>query len=320
MSTFNPEDSKYAFTGIPTFMRADHVSVQELESRQPSIVVMGVPFDEGAPFMPGSRFGPRSIREHSLRFSKNGIYDFKNQRIVLADELQKNRMVDVGDATIIPTDIEGSIGRVSAIVSEVMKQGSLLITLGGDHSITYPVVRAIERPHHVVLFDAHADYLPIHPGFEYTNSHAFTHINNMEHVKSLTTIGYRSIRELSGLDCAADGNRVIGMDEFRELGPEKVVECVPEGEPVYVTIDIDVLDSSLIPGCVSAEPDGFQYRELRDSLATLAKRNEIIGFEIVEVSPQLDVGTGITSYLAAHILIEFLGQIVEQDWWKERHP
>lgn len=310
---------EYGFTGITTFMRSEFVKQESLKEKKPDIVVMGVPFDEGAPFMPGSRFGPRSIREHSLRFSKDGIYDHQKDKIVLGEALANNRMVDIGDVKVIPTDVEGTFDRISKTVKKVMQQGSLLLTLGGDHSITYPIIRAIDTPHHVVHFDAHTDFLPIRPGFEHTNSHAFTHISGMSHVKSLTQIGYRSIRESSGIDSRDAGNRVIGMDEFRDIGPQGVAETIPKGEAVYVTIDIDVLDSSIVPGCVSAEPDGLLYRELRDSLRAVAERNEVIGFEIVEVSPQLDVGTGITSYIAANTIIEFLGQISEQPWWKNRY-
>jgi agmatinase len=93
---------------------------------------------------------------------------------------------------------------------------------------------------------------------------------------------------------------------------------VPEGERCYVSIDIDVLDLPLVPGCVSAEPNGMTYSELRDTLVALADRSEIVGFDLVEVNPQLDVGTGITSYLAAHTILEFLGHICDQPAWVAR--
>lgn len=312
-----PNEISYAFSGIPTFLGSDYVHPNDLVERNPAITVMGVPFDEGVPYMPGSRFAPRSIREHSMRFSKNGIYNHETEQILLMNELTKNRVVDIGDVNITPTDIEGTFRKISDMVQMVMEEKTLLISLGGDHSITYPIVRAIETPHHVVHFDAHTDFFPIRPGFENTNAHAFRHISNMSHVKSLTQVGYRSIRDHSGIDSRKSGNRVIGMDEFHAIGPKGVADSIPKGESCYVSIDIDVLDSSIVPGCVSAEPDGFRYKELRDSLAALASNNRILGFELVEVNPQLDVGTGITSYIAAQTLIEFLGHICEQPSWKE---
>ncbi|GIT12206.1 MAG: hypothetical protein CM1200mP33_3920 [Chloroflexota bacterium] len=84
---------------------------------------------------------------------------------------------------------------------------------------------------------------------------------------------------------------------------------------MYVSIDIDVLDLPLVPGCVSAEPNGMTYAELRDSLSVLAQHANIIGFDLVEVNPQLDVGTGITSYMGAHTIMEFMGQICDQPRW-----
>jgi agmatinase len=79
-----------------------------------------------------------------------------------------------------------------------------------------------------------------------------------------------------------------------------------------------VLDLPLIPGCVSAEPNGMNYAELRDILAAIAGRMEVVGFDFVKVNPKLDVGTGITSYLGAHTMLEFLGAICEQPWWRRR--
>ena len=76
--------------------------------------------------------------------------------------------------------------------------------------------------------------------------------------------------------------------------------------------------TTLIPGCVSAEPNGMSYANLRDSFAAIAASNEIIGFDFVEVNPLLDVGTGATSYLGAHLVVECLGLICQQDWWKAR--
>jgi hypothetical protein len=94
-----------------------------------------------------------------------------------------------------------------------------------------------------------------------------------------------------------------------------VVESLPKNARCYVSIDIDVLDLSLVPGCVSAEPDGMSYRQLRETLTRLAEHAEIVGFDLVEVNPQLDVATGITSYLAAHTIVEFLGAICAQPRW-----
>ena len=281
------------------------------------IAIMGAPTDEGSPFMPGSRLGSRSIREHSLRFGNDGYFDHDSDKVFLKYELENNRIVDVGDADVIPADVEGTFKNITDLTRMVLNSGAIPVVLGGDHAITFPVVRAYNTPLHVIHFDAHIDYSPFIHGYKYTNSHAFRHIHHMDHVKSLTQVGIRSVRNKKSQieDSENDGNRVIGMKEFYEMGPNGMSTLVPKEAPVYVSIDIDVLDLPLVPGCVSAEPNGMTYAELRDSLSVLAQHANIIGFDLVEVNPQLDVGTGITSYMGAHTIMEFMGQICDQPRW-----
>lgn len=269
--------------------------------------------------MPGSRFGPRAIREHSLRFVTDppGFFDPQEQRRFLEREMRDGRLIDVGDAEVLPTNVEKTFDNITALTKTVVNRGAMPVVLGGDHAITYPVVRAFERPLHVVHFDAHLDYMPFVHGLQYTNQHAFRHIRAMPNIRSLTQIGIRSIRGSQVMleDAIRDGNRVVTMEEFRDAEIDAILADVPSGEACYVSIDIDVLDLPLVPGCVSAEPNGLGYSELRETLFALAEHAEIVGFDLVEVNPQLDVGTGITSYLAAHTIIEFLGRICVQPRW-----
>ena len=108
------------------------------------------------------------------------------------------------------------------------------------------------------------------------------------------------------------------MAESRSLGPQRIAEILPRDANCYVSIDIDVLDLPLVPGCVSAEPNGMSYDELRDALFAIAEHTNVVGFDLVEVNPQLDVGTGITSYIGAHTILEFLGRICDQPRWVAR--
>ena len=305
----------HAFAGLVSFLRAP--ICHDLDNIDADIAIMGAPTDEGSPFMPGSRLGSRSIREHSLRFGNDGYFDHDSDKVFLKYELENNRIVDVGDADVIPADVEGTFKNITDLTRMVLNSGAIPVVLGGDHAITFPVVRAYNTPLHVIHFDAHIDYSPFIHGYKYTNSHAFRHIHHMDHVKSLTQVGIRSVRNKKSQieDSENDGNRVIGMKEFYEMGPNGMSTLVPKEAPVYVSIDIDVLDLPLAPGCVSAEPNGMTYAELRDSLSVLAQHANIIGFDLVEVNPQLDVGTGITSYMGAHTIMEFMGQICDQPRW-----
>lgn len=306
------------YVGIPSFLRAPIAT--DLATLDAMVAVLGVPFDEGSPFLPGSRMGPRGLREHSLRFGKAGLYDPETRRSYLVQELASGLIVDVGDVDVAPTHAEATFANLTADVRAILARGALPVVLGGDHAITFPIFRAFDRPAHVLHFDAHMDYADFEDGLRFTNGHAFRHIGAMETALSLTQVGIRSLRSsrTQHEDMIAAGHRVIAMGEFRELGPAGVAELLPAGSPVYVSIDVDVLDMSLIPGCVSAEPDGFTYPELRRSLRLVAERHDVVGFDFVEVNPPLDVGTGATSYLGALTVAEFLGQICAQPRWAER--
>jgi agmatinase len=307
------------FVGIPSFLRAE--IVRDLARLDADVAIMGAPTDEGSPFMPGSRFGPRAIREHSLRFGADqGYYDPRQRRQLLEYEMAHGRLVDAGDADILPTNVVDTFHNITSMTRQLLERDALPVVLGGDHAISYPVVRAYAEPLHVVHFDAHLDYAPFVHGLEYTNAHAFRHIAHMPHVQSLTQVGIRSLRNQRSWmqDTLGDGNRVVLMEEFRDRGPRGLAEALPADAKVYVSLDIDVLDLPLVPGCVSAEPNGMAYAELRDALFALAEHTEIVGFDLVEVNPQLDVGTGITSYLAAHTVLEFLGRICDQPRWIAR--
>jgi len=311
------------FVGIPSFLRSDVCT--DLQALDADIAVLGVPTDEGSPFMAGSRFGPRALREHSLRLVVgDGYYDIETAKYYLAREMTARRIVDVGDADILPTNVEKTFENVTADVRQILAKGAMPVVLGGDHAITYPVVRGFDGhgPLHVIHFDAHMDYAPFVHDLQFTNGQAFRLIRPLPFVREIVQVGIRSLRttEESLADSRADGNRVVTMRDFRDIGPTGIAGLLPADARVYVSIDVDVLDMPLVPGCVSAEPNGMSYAELRDTLIAIAGRLEVIGFDFVEVNPQLDVGTGITAYLGAHCVVEFLGRICDQPRWRARHP
>jgi agmatinase len=307
------------YVGVPSFLRSKQV--QDPTTLDAMIGVFGVPFDEGSPFLPGSRMGPRAIREHSLRFAGcQGFFDIETEREYLREEMAHGLIADLGDADIYPGNPERSFEMVTALARSVISSGALPVVLGGDHSISFAVVRAFEEPLHILQFDAHTDYAPITESLRFTNGHAFRHIAAMSHVRGITQIGIRSLRTSLDqvTDLRKDGHRIITMAEFRKLKPEMIVSSLPEGTRCYVSIDVDALDISLVPGCVSGEPNGMSYAELRDALRAIATRLDVAGLDLVEVNPLLDVGTGATAYLGAHTVIEFLGHICDQPRWRDR--
>jgi agmatinase len=322
--TQEPGRLDFPFVGIPSFLRSPIVG--DLERLDADVAILGAPTDEGSPFMAGSRFGPRAIREHSLRFVTDppGYFDVQERRRYLQREMGEKRIADVGDADILPTNPADTFVNITDATRAILAAGALPVVLGGDHAITFPVVRAFDEagvgPLHVVHFDAHLDYMPFVHGISMSNQHAFRHIRRMANVASITQVGIRSIRGSEEMlaDSLRDGNRVVTMAELRDVRVAGLVEALPENARVYVSIDIDALDLPLVPGCVSAEPGGLHYEELRAALFALAERTDVIGFDLVEVNPMLDVGTGVTSYLAAHTIVEFLARICAQPRWRER--
>src|SRR5437899_2410504 len=127
------------FVGIPSFLRAP--ICLDPDDFDGAIAVMGVPFDEGSPFLSGSRLGPRALREHSLRFvsGSGGFYNPETRKSYLDVELTQNLIVDIGDADVAPTNVERTFAEITAMVRAVLDRGALPVVLGGDHSITYPI-------------------------------------------------------------------------------------------------------------------------------------------------------------------------------------
>jgi agmatinase len=308
-----------AFTGIPSFLRT-RVASSEAEYSGAKVGILGVPFDEGSPFLPGSRMGPRAIREHSLRIpALNGLYDPDADEEYLLEELKRGLIIDCGDVDVRPANPVRTFELIGARVRGMLQAGLLPVILGGDHSITAPVFEAFADPLHVIQFDAHQDYDQGDIDLSHTNSHAFRRVGSARTCLSLTQIGIRGLRnEKRNVDAfRSHGHRLVPVSEFRSMGPRGVAELLPVGSDVYVSIDVDALDLSIVPGCVSGEPDGLTYRQLMDSLKAISLRHRICGFDFVEVNPPLDVAVGATAYLGALIVTGFLGYISNQLWWAQ---
>lgn len=297
-----------AFVGVPTFLRADYC--EDLERLDAEFAVLGMPFDEGSPFHAGARFAPRSIREHSLRLGRGGLYDIDTDQ-VLGGDLATGRLVDCGDVDILPTNPGKSFANLTGQVRQIHSAGARPVVIGGDHSITFPVLQGFDSPVHVIQFDAHLDYGEVTQDLQHTNGQAFRQLHNLPHVRSLTQIGIRSLRTRRSdvIDARANGSKIVTMGQLRADGAAAAISHIPDRASVYVSIDVDAYDMSLIPGCVSGEPDGMGFAELTSILSLIGYRFDVAGFDFVEVNPTLDVGTGITSYLGAMTIARFLASI-----------
>ncbi len=314
------------FTGPVSFLRSP--TRTDLERLDADIAVLGVPSDEGSPWKPGSRFAPRKIRELSVQFAgrgtvdgQRGYYDIVEDRRYLDHERMNHRIVDCGDADIVYTNVKQTFENITGDVKKILRSGALPVIIGGDHAVTYPVVRAYEHHLNVVHFDAHLDYRPFVHGVQWANGNPIRQISALDTVGQIIQVGIRSLRTRQAdlEDSRARGNDVVTIPEFRRRGPDGVLEKLPAGEPVYVSIDVDALDLPLVPGCASSEVNGLTYDELRQTLFAIAAAAEVVGFDLVEVNPMLDVPSENTSLLAAQLIMEFMGRIAESPAYGKRH-
>lgn len=315
----NEDRLNLPFVGIPSFLRAPvHTDLKNLDA---DIAFLGIPSDEGSPWYPGARMAPRVVREMSVRFAEYGavqqaagIYDIDLDKHYLQHERRNERIVDCGDVDILYTNPEGTFQNISDATSHILQAGAIPVVFGGDHAVSYGVVRAYEEEVSIVHFDAHLDYRPFVHGVEYANGSPMLKIGKLPHVDRMIQVGTRSIRtSKAALQESLDrGNEVVTVNRMRRDGAKSITDALPQGGKVYVSIDIDVLDLPLVPGCASAEPEGFQFQEMREMLTAIAQHGDVVGMDVVEINPMLDVRSNNTSLLGAQLAVETIGHVVEQ--------
>lgn len=314
MSEFSYETGRLnlPFVGHSTFAKSP-VCV-DWDRIDADVAVLGVPNDMGTQWRSGTRFGPRAIREASTLFSfgHGGAYDHEDDITYLTKE--QVRIVDIGDADIVHTDMNRSHAKTEMAVRKILQMGAMPLVLGGDHSISYPCIKAFEQhgaPIHVVQFDAHLDFVDVRHGVRYGHGNPMRRASQMDHVTGLSQLGIRNVSSSNRKDyedARAAGSDILSIRQIRAMGKEAVLERIPAGVDYYVTIDIDGFDVSIAPGTGTPSHGGFLYYEVLEMLQGLSKRGHIVGMDLVEVAPAYDP-TGCTAILAAQILMNAIGFI-----------
>jgi len=292
------------FVGIRTFLGAPYVS--NLDTLEADFAVLGVPFDEGTWGQPGERYGPREMREASQEYHHDlteGFYYIDGDRTVLKGK----RWVDAGDVEVWPTVPAQTSDKVTESVKKILARKAFPIVIGGDHSISYPSLRAFDKPLTLIHIDAHLDTWGGAPG---NLDHASWVMRSAQlpHVKKIVQIGMRGIAN----DQEAIGNarkihsQIITAEELHRRGVAWVLSQIQPSENIYVSFDVDSMDPTLAPGTGTLEPDGLSFAEIHDLLTGIPSKGRLIGLDIMEVNPLRD-SSGRTAQTAIRLMVDMLG-------------
>jgi agmatinase len=291
------------FAGPPTFARLPRLD----QVTRADVAIVGVPFDSGTSYRPGARFGPAHVRQSSrLLRNYNPAQD--------VSPFEHQQVVDAGDIVCNPFDIEAAITSVQRGASELMQDGARLVTIGGDHTIALPLLRVMAERHGpvaVVHFDAHLDTWDTYFGAPHTHGTPFRRASE-EGVIDQTASMHVGIRgPLYGPDDLLEdsvlGFQTVHSRDMDDLGWRGVLDKITARvgtKPVYLSLDIDVLDPAFAPGTGTPEAGGMTSRELLSVLRGFAELN-LVGADIVEVSPAYDHAE-ITGIAAAHVGYELI--------------
>ncbi len=263
--------------------------------RDARIVLLGLPFDGTCTFRPGARFGPGAVREASW------VLETYSPR--LDAELPGERIADLGDLDLPVSDAGAAWARVKTAAAHFLEQGVRVLGLGGEHSLTAPLVHAyVERyPDLTVLqFDAHADLRDRYEGESRSHACTIRRCLDVLPAERLFQFGIRSGTREEFAWMRAHGT-------LRPADPASVAEALAQGNgPLYLTLDVDVFDPALVPGTGTPEPGGIGFGEFEDCLGEIARCGRpLVGADVMELCPPHDPG-GTSAVMAAKAVRELL--------------
>ncbi|MDI6710142.1 MAG: agmatinase [Bacillota bacterium] len=276
------------------YIRKDHGFIAAISEYNPaSVVMVGAPLDITVTFRPGTRDGPTAIRVMS-----QSLEDYS---LELGRELNSVPVYDAGDLVLPAGDLAASLGRIEDAVDAVMGDGKLPLLLGGEHLLTLPAVKAAARRYPdliVVQFDAHADLLDSYEGATLSHATVMRRVAEIVGEENVVQLGIRSATR-DEVAFARDNTLMYCYDVIPAL--DEILQAI-KGRPVYVTVDIDVVDPAFAPGVGTPEPGGIDAREFIQAAYYLYDMN-VIGMDLVEVNPAFD-RANLTALLAAKFLRE----------------
>ncbi|WP_088042037.1 agmatinase [Bacillus sp. EAC] len=244
-------------------------------------VIYGMPMDWTVSFRPGSRFGPARIREVSIGLEEYSPYQDK--------ELEEVKYFDAGDIPLPFGNAQRSLDMIEDYIDGLLDQGKFPLGMGGEHLVSWPVMKAMYKKYPdlaIIHFDAHTDLRDSYEGEPLSHSTPIKKVCNLIGPKNVYSFGIRS-----GMKEEFEWAKEVGMNlfKFEVLEPLKKVLPTLAGRPVYVTIDIDVLDPAHAPGTGTLEAGGITSKEMIDSILAIANSDiNVVGADLVEVAPVYD--------------------------------
>ena len=308
------------FANRTTFAGAPIGSLDDLADVD--VAIVGAPFDWGTTNRPGARFGPAAIRSGDYL----GAHGSRTHLSTGIDPFAEMKIADIGDFNVVPGYVEESITRIRAGIKKIADQGTVPIVLGGDHTITFPDAGGVADVHGhgeiaLIHFDAHADTA------DTQNGQLLGHATPMRRlIEEGAVPGHRFVQiGLRGYwpppDVVAwmreQNMRSYMMSEIVERGLRNVVDeavtyALEGATKAFISVDVDVVDPGMAPGTGTPEPGGLTSRELLDTVRRLARDLEVVGADIVEVSPPYDGPGQITAALGNRVVLEILNGMAER--------
>jgi agmatinase len=292
------------FAGVRTFMRAPHTT----DLAGVDAAVYGIPFDTATTYRTGTRFGPEAIR------SASALLRPYNPALEV-NVVEALSIVDYGDLPVSPGDTVRTYGQVEEALAPLVGAGVFPLALGGDHSVTLAELRVLARRHGplaLVQLDAHGDTWDEYFGQRYFHGTTFLRASEEKLIepRASTQAGLRgSLYGAEDLESARElGFAVLSCDQLRTLGPGSFASLVRERigtRPVFVTFDVDVLDPAFAPGTGTPEVGGLSTAEALAFLRAL-RGIQLVGADVVEVSPPYDGPGQQTALAAANVAYELL--------------
>ena len=273
---------------IETFLGCDN------EYGESGIVVFGAPFDSTTSFRPGTRFASRTMRGESYGLETYSPYQDK--------DLEDYSIFDGGDLELCFGDTEKALAAIESYTTRVLRDNKRPVMIGGEHLVTLGAVRAVARKYpdlHVVHFDAHADLRDDYLGITLSHATVLHRVWDIIGDDRIYQFGIRS-GERSEFQW---GNDHVTTQKFNFKGLAEVIEKL-QGQPVYFTLDLDVLDPSVFPGTGTPEPGGVSFIELLEAIQQVSRLN-LVGCDINELSPVYDQ-SGASTAVACKVLRELL--------------